>query len=667
MPPKIYKIITAVLAGIFIFVFAAPFSTGSQAEERFPRLANYYLKWNLSESDLPELAKWDVLVLDMETQITSRPLLEKLRQLNPNITLLVYITSEEIRTDAATSGSILRRKLASQIANNWYVRRPSGEAVSFWPGTTLLNLADNSPLVNGNRFSSVLARFTASELLATGLWDGVFYDNAFDGITWFSGLDVDLDLDGVPDQNIDNHWRAGMKFLYNETRRLTNNRYLIVGNGGSKVYRDELNGMMLENFPNSGGWRGTMDIYKFFEDGAPTPQLMIINRNTLNSGRRDNYASMRFGLASALMGRGYYAFDYGDQDHGQTWWYDEYNVKLGDPAGPPKSQNARPLYQEDVWRRDFAHGVALVNATDKKQVVDLGGEYEKIIGTQDTRVNDGSITSQVTLGPYDGLIMFKTFKTLFNAWFANGSFARFYRQNGERARNGFFIFEDGQPGGANIYNVDLDANGDKEKIIATGAKLEIFNSSGERWFSDYPFGTNFKGTLNVAVGHLLGVRAAQLLVAPSLGNHLMLYDYHGAVLKNAVYPLGKKYQGGFTVAIAEAPGKEAVAVVGTGLGVRSEVIEYNPQLTKITKRWYPFGVIKTPVSVAAGDFNGDGVSEVAIVPMTSRAPVVKVFTLAGKLKNQFSLRGFFGTQTFKLGAVDVNFEGRDEIVVMSAN
>ncbi len=667
MSARTYRIITAIFLGLFIFAFASPFSSRGNAEDNFPRLANYYLHGNITESEVVELAKWDVLVLDMETQITSRPQLEKLRQLNQNIILLVYITSEEIRNDAAYGGSILRRKLASQIAKEWYVSRPDGEKVSFWPGTTLLNVADNSPVVSGDRFNAVLARFTATELLGTGLWDGVFYDNAFDGITWFSGANVDLDGDGTADQNIDDHWRAGMKFLYNETRRLTNNRYSIVGNGGSKVYRDELNGLMLENFPNSGGWSGTMNIYKFFEDGSPTPRLMIINRTTLNSGRRDNYASMRFGLASALLGKGYYAFDYGDQDHGQKWWYDEYGVKLGDPVGPPQSANARPLYQDDVWRRDFTHGVALVNSTDQKQTVDLGGEYEKIIGTQDTKVNDGSITSQVVLQPHDGLLMFKTFKTVPDVWFNNGTFARFYKPDGKRARNGFFIFEDGQPGGVKIYNADLDGDGREEKVVATKNKLEIFSGQGTLLFSDYPFGKGFTGAINLAAGRLLGVTAAQLLVAPSKGNHIMLYDYRGSILKQAVYPLGIKYAGGFSVAIAEAPGKEAAAVVGTGSGARSEIFVYNSQLTKITKRWFPFGTLRVPVSVAAGDFNGDSVVEVAAVPTASSAPAVKLFTLAGKLKNQFPLKGFFGKQTFSLGAADVNFEGKDEIVVMSAN
>ena len=38
---------------------------------------------------------------------------------------------------------------------------------------------------------------------------------------------------------------------------------------------------------------------------------------------------MRFNLATALMGDGYFVFDYGPALHGQTWWYDEYDKGAG--------------------------------------------------------------------------------------------------------------------------------------------------------------------------------------------------------------------------------------------------------------------------------------------------------------------------------------------------
>ena len=61
----------------------------------------------------------------------------------------------------------------------------------------------------------------------------------------------------------------------------------------------------------------------------------------------------------------------------------------------------------DVWRRDFEHGIVLVNATSQAVTVPLGGSYAKIDGKQDRTVNDGATVNQVTLPPQDGIILLK--------------------------------------------------------------------------------------------------------------------------------------------------------------------------------------------------------------------------------------------------------------------
>jgi hypothetical protein len=35
-----------------------------------------------------------------------------------------------------------------------------------------------------------------------------------------------------------------------------------------------------------------------------------------------SYSRMRYGLATALMGDGFFAYDYGPDGHGDRWWYD---------------------------------------------------------------------------------------------------------------------------------------------------------------------------------------------------------------------------------------------------------------------------------------------------------------------------------------------------------
>ena len=108
------KINLIILALLFIFFYPQTVSafTGRIDENKNPKLADYYLKWLISDAETMELSKYDLLVLDMEVQENSRQNLIRLRQLNPDIIILAYIPSEEIRNDMADNRDAkLRQKL----------------------------------------------------------------------------------------------------------------------------------------------------------------------------------------------------------------------------------------------------------------------------------------------------------------------------------------------------------------------------------------------------------------------------------------------------------------------------------------------------------------------------------------------------------------------------
>ena len=628
-----------------------------------PKRANYYLAWEIPSAKIAELAKWDLLVLDMETQVRSLAALKKIRELNPDIIMLVYITPQEIKNDANTGYSIMRKKLAAGINPGWYLTDLGNNKLSFWPGTSLLNVADNSPEINGLQLNEYIAQFVAQDILSTGLWDGVFYDNAWKDVKWLTGDTVDLNKDGQKDSDIDSHWREGTRKIYTETRRLTNNRYIIVGNATSDVYKNDLNGIMLESFPSL-GWEETMRVYSSNQEGLPQPRINIINTNTGNKGNSNDFKKIRFGLASTLLLNGHYSFDFGDKDHAQTWWYDEYDLELGKPLAAAVSLNNKTQFKEDVWRREYENGIALVNPTSEPQDIDLGGEYEKIKGTQDYAVNDGSIVSQVTLQARDGLVMLRTFQTLKNVVFTNGNFVQFFDKNGRRARNGLFVYESGVLGGTKLYRGDLSGDGTEEKIMVTGQKLEIFNSAGGIWFSEYPFGRNYKGELRVAVGKLSGSQQDSIIVSQNNGGQVIIYNYYGGIVKDGIFPLGKKYPAGLSAAIAA--GKSSKIIVGVSGGKLPEVIVYENNLSKISKRFFvDTKQLKGELSLAVGDVNGDGVLEIIVVLNAGQNKQIKIFTLAGKLLSQFKVSAEFNAGVARVGAADVDFDGVDEIILMN--
>ena len=59
----------------------------------------------------------------------------------------------------------------------------------------------------------------------------------------------------------------------------------------------------------------------------------------------------------------------------------------------------------NVLRREFENGIVLANATPLAKTVNLGDTFQKINGRQDSAVNNGKVVTQVTLPPYDGILL----------------------------------------------------------------------------------------------------------------------------------------------------------------------------------------------------------------------------------------------------------------------
>lgn len=651
------------------FGFASPVFA-SHPQREFPKRANYFLKWTLTEADVHELAKWDVVILDMEVQVRQPEMLKKIRQLNPHITLLAYITAQEIRGDASTSYSLMRRKLVSGISDAWYLKGSAGHTLSWWPGTYLLNITNEAPSIQGQRLNTYIASFAATDIMGSGLWDGIFYDNAWDNITYFAKTqDIDLNGDGSADGNLDHAWREGMKTLYRETRRLAGRPIILVGNGLTQVYKEELNGNMFENFHNF-SWAEFMGAYKKGNEGPY--RVNIMNANTDNTGMESDYQRVRYGVTSALLENGYYSFDYGDTKHEQTWWYDEYAADLGPALGSSVSQKELRSYQPDVWRRDFEHGVAVVNSTGGAQTVSLGGEYEALHGMRETTVNNGRIVSEVEVAAEDGRILLKTFEKLKDIVFTNGNFVRFLRKNGSRVRNGIFVFDPAYKGGDMIMNTDVNGDGERDTILISDDQLSVIRSDGQNYFTLFPFTANYTGTMRLAVGDLVGDKEAEIVVAPSEGQNqpIKIYNLKGEQVYADWFPFGKKYTGGYSVSVGALDAKRPKRIViGNGKGFEPAVTIFTSELKKEKTFLVYEKKFKGGLRVALGDVTSDGVAEIVVAPASQKKPLVAIFDAKGKsVQKQFAAFTTFGSAEVELLQLsDVDFDGVKDVLVFTKN
>ncbi len=644
-------------------------------EEKYPRVANLFFKWDVSAGEAAELAKWDVVVIDMEAAINTPENLKKIKEYNPQIKILAYITSQEFTSNVyKLKSNSLRRKLYTGMSDNWWLNSSGGGRLVWWPGTWLLNVTEDSPTDGGGKkWNDYLPEFVAREILSSNLWDGVFYDNAWESASWMpAGDEVDLNGDGQAETitTLDQKWREGMQKIFRRTRELAPGK-IIMGNGG-KIYYNYLNGIAIEHFHRA-NWVEAMNNYFSIQKKARSPVINILNCNTENTGRRDDYARVRYCLASALLGDGYFSFDYGDQAHNQLWWYDEYNVFLGKPLNSAyRVDNGKTEISSGLWRRDFQNGVALVNNTGKAETIDLGEDFEKIHGSDDKTVNDGSIVQEVYLGGKDGIILLRRAATTTISHFKNGSFTRIFDGKGKLERTGFFTYEEKYKPGSNVVIGDLDGDGSSETVVADTSQVEIWNKAGQKTVSFYPYGEKYDKGINFALGDVNHDGKLEIVTGTERGGgpHVRIFNWHGVLIHPGFFAYGKNFRGGVTVAVADLDGNgwpEIITGAGVGGGPHVRIFSGGGKLMHPGFFAYDQNS-RGGVNVAAADLDGDGKAEIITGAGVGSSPQVKVFNgMNLSLKAEFFAFNADGRSGVGVAAEDLDQDGQAEIFASTSD
>lgn len=372
------------LVSIFFLVFVCVGLFGQK-----PKLINYYLGFNINTQQTIELAKWDVIVLDMENQHLHPDMFSLIRSINPDIKILAYITSQEIY-DVIDEDKVLRKKLKSGIQDSWWLKELDGSGIVFWSGTHMLNCSNQCPNVGGQNWSKYLGNFITKNILSNNIWDGVFLDNCWDVmIETIDNRYINYDIDNNTvwdDPNWRNQeWLIGMDTLI-ATIRSAYPEKIIVGNGGH-TFLQYLNGSLIENFHDwETSWEIAMSKYFNSYRNGVNPSLTAIN--CYNKNQYD-YRKMRYGLTSCLLGDGYYSFDYGNTDHNQLWWYDEYDAKIGTAL-----EEAKPVFgNQNV---EMLKNTGFENPLTNTWVVDPNTDYGNIYW-DNTTSHSGNYSMKCTL------------------------------------------------------------------------------------------------------------------------------------------------------------------------------------------------------------------------------------------------------------------------------
>jgi hypothetical protein len=558
---------------------------------------------------------------------------------------LAYISSQEIVDDPGYYfGSDLRQEIERNIADGWWLRDPAGNKISNWPGAHMLNPTDGARADSrGYRFNDYLPEFVATKIKASGLWDGVFYDNIWGDIAWLNGGNIDLNNDGRKDSGTeaDKLWSSGVKKILAKTRPLTGKDFFILGNG--KVYdgyQTILNGMMLEDFPSvwesNRSWAGSMKTYWRLPTLNPAlPPVSVINVLDRNQA---NYRHLRFGLASTLMGTGFFGFDYDLTDHGQTWWYDEYDIDLGPAQSSAYNllDGAGSTAKDGLWRRDFKNGIALVNSTAKKQTYVFDKEeFEKIKGKQDSAVNNGQRINYVQLEAGDGLVLLKSQTVLENIAFTNGYFYRVFDLQGAQTRNGFFSYLNNYPGEAEIITAAGPAGDQAIELSAALGRVDLRQNGGSVAAFN-PYNQLYKGKMSLAAKVEDGYFRKVVIGAGVGGGPQVRVFSPSGKLEGTWFAYDKNLRGGVNVALGDVNGDGTDEVVtGPGPGEEPRVKIFSLSGNLINSFLVYDGRFRGGVNVAVGDLNNDSCAEIVTAPASAGGPHIRVFTADGRVVGNF--------------------------------
>lgn len=378
----------------------------------FPRIANVYgtaftkdgFSFHGDARTVDEVARYDILIgvqrwhLQDASGALFRQKLQQLKAINPWLIALDFACSAPY-TRIAPPENVLD-SLPSNVPSPWLLQT-NGQPIAGWPGTHMLNLAN--PVV-----VEWLAQQTVPATKKIG-YDGVFIDcmgPTFD--TWACEIStgkpytVDYDQDGHDDdrQELARVWKGAKTQLALRTRELIGDDAIFMANQAGPDCYEYLNGIYLEDYVDAVlegrmAWQDLLKKYLHWTQTPSQPNVTVLGcasgveppfeafktaskeerQAYLDRGRKLNHR-MRFGLATALMGDGYYSYDLHTRWRGQFWWYPEFDAPLGYPAGNCQER------EDGTWHRRFDGGQVIVNPTNWDTIVRFDDMQQDISSRQ---------------------------------------------------------------------------------------------------------------------------------------------------------------------------------------------------------------------------------------------------------------------------------------------
>lgn len=235
----------------------------------------------------------------------------------------------------------------------------------------------------------------------------------------------------------------------------------------------------------------------------------------------------------------------------------------------------------------------------------------------------------------------------------------------------FIAYDASFRGGVRVAMADVNGDGDIDIITAAGAgggpHIKIFSGPNGNLLSEfYAYDPMFNGGVNVAAADLNGDGKAEVITGagPGGGPHVKAFNLANGQLMANFFAYDASFRGGVSVAAADLDGNgQGEIITGAGAGGGPHVRVWTGTGVAV-RETFVYGAASTNgLSVAAGDFDGDGKADIAISPQIGGPALVRVINAnlaAIKDINVFE-NDYRGGTTIAMR--DTNGDGRAEVLV----